>query len=144
MNEAQMIVEAYRRLEPGQRAALATVVSVQGSSYRRPGARMLITENGETTGVLSAGCFEQDVCERAAKVMSNGEPILVKYDTTSDDDIVWGLGLGCSGVIQSWRRSSETKPQINTDETQMRIRHLTPALSPVEAERVRAARGTKT
>ena len=99
MNEAQMIVEAYRRLEPGQRAALATVVSVQGSSYRRPGARMLITEHGETTGVLSAGCFEQDVCERAAKVMSNGEPILVKYDTTSDDDIVWGLGLGCSGVI---------------------------------------------
>ncbi|HEU4930907.1 MAG TPA: XdhC family protein, partial [Pyrinomonadaceae bacterium] len=99
MNEAQMIVEAYRRLEPGQRAALATVVSVQGSSYRRPGARMLITESGETTGVLSAGCVELDVCERAAKVMSNGEPVLVKYDTTSDDDIVWGLGLGCSGVI---------------------------------------------
>lgn len=99
MNEAQMIVEAYRRLEPGQRAALATVVSVQGSSYRRPGARMLITENGETTGVLSAGCFEQDVCERAARVMANDEPVLVKYDTTSDDDIVWGLGLGCSGVI---------------------------------------------
>ena len=49
MNEAQMIVEAFRRLEPGQRAALATVVSVEGSSYRRPGARMLITENGETT-----------------------------------------------------------------------------------------------
>ena len=99
MNEAQLIVEAYRRLEPGQRAALATVVSVGGSSYRRPGARMLITENGETSGVLGAGCFEQDVCERAAKVMSNGEPVLVKYDTTSDDDIVWGLGLGCSGVI---------------------------------------------
>ena len=58
-----------------------------------------IYEHGETTGVLSAGCFEQDVCERAAKVMSNGEPLIVKYDTTSDDDIVWGLGLGCSGVI---------------------------------------------
>ena len=99
MNEAQMIVEAYRRLVPGQRAALATVVSVQGSSYRRPGARMLITENGETTGVLSAGCFEQDVCERAATVMANGNPVIVKYDTTSDDDIVWGLGLGCNGVI---------------------------------------------
>ena len=99
MNEAQLIVEAFRRLEPGQRAALATVVSVEGSSYRRPGARMLITENGETTGVLSAGCFEQDVCERAAKVMSTGDPILIKYDTTSDDDILWGLGLGCSGVV---------------------------------------------
>jgi xanthine/CO dehydrogenase XdhC/CoxF family maturation factor len=99
MNETQIVVEAFRRLEPGQRAALATVVPVEGSSYRRPGARMLITEHGETTGVLSAGCFEQDVCERAAKVMSTGEPVLVKYDTTSDDDIVWGLGLGCSGMI---------------------------------------------
>ncbi|HET6976467.1 MAG TPA: XdhC family protein [Pyrinomonadaceae bacterium] len=100
MNEAQLIVEAFRRLEPGQRAALATVVSVEGSSYRRPGARMLISDNGETTGILSAGCFEQDVCERAAKVMKNGEPVLVEYDTNNDDDIVWGLGLGCKGVVQ--------------------------------------------
>ena len=60
---------------------------------------MLITESGETTGVLSAGCFERDVCERAAKVMTTGEPVLVKYDTTTDDDIVWGLGLGCNGVV---------------------------------------------
>lgn len=100
MNEAQMIVDAFRGLEPGELAALATVVSVEGSSYRRPGARMLITENGETTGALSVGCFEQDVCERAAKVMSTGDPVLVKYDTTSDDDIVWGLGLGCNGVVR--------------------------------------------
>ncbi|HEV8427809.1 MAG TPA: XdhC/CoxI family protein [Pyrinomonadaceae bacterium] len=100
MNEAQMIVEAFGGLEPGKLAALATVVSVEGSSYRRPGARMLIKENGETTGALSAGCFEQDVCDRAAKVMSTGDPVLVKYDTTSDDDIVWGLGLGCNGVVR--------------------------------------------
>lgn len=99
MNEAQNIVAAFRRLKRGERAALATVVSVEGSSYRRPGARMLITESGETTGVLSAGCFERDVCERAAKVMLTGEPVLVKYDTTTDDDIVWGLGLGCKGVV---------------------------------------------
>ncbi|HET9711632.1 MAG TPA: XdhC family protein, partial [Pyrinomonadaceae bacterium] len=99
MNEAQNIVAAFRRLKRGERAALATVVSVEGSSYRRPGARMLITESGETTGVLSAGCFERDVCERAAKVMTTGEAVLVKYDTTTDDDIVWGLGLGCNGVV---------------------------------------------
>jgi xanthine/CO dehydrogenase XdhC/CoxF family maturation factor len=79
MNEAQNIVAAFRRLKRGERAALATIVSVEGSSYRRPGARMLITESGETTGVLSAGCFERDVCERAAKVMLTGEPVLVKY-----------------------------------------------------------------
>ena len=83
MNEAQNIVAAFRRLKRGERAALATVVSVEGSSYGRPGARMLITESGETTGVLSAGCFERDVCERAAKVISTGEPVLVKCDTTT-------------------------------------------------------------
>ncbi len=99
MNEAQDIVNAFRRLAPGRRAALATIVSLEGSSYRRPGARMLIIDSGETTGVLSAGCLEQDVCERARKVMLTGEPALVKYDTTTDDDIVWGLGLGCSGVV---------------------------------------------
>lgn len=77
MNEAQMLVEAFRRLQPGQRAALATVI---GSSHRRQAVRMLIDENGETTGVLD--CFEQDVCERARKVMFDGEPVLVKYDTS--------------------------------------------------------------
>ena len=81
MNEAQNIVAAFRRLKRGERAALATVVSVEGSSYRGPGARMLITESGETTGVLSAGCSERDVCEHAANVMTTGEPALVKYNT---------------------------------------------------------------
>ena len=99
MNEAQIIVDAFRRLLPDERAALATIVSLEGSSYRRPGARMLITETGETTGMLSAGCFERDVCERAMNVMQTGEPVLVKYDTTTEDDIVWGIGLGCSGVV---------------------------------------------
>jgi len=79
--------------------ALATVVSVEGSSYRRPGARMLISESGETTGVLSGGCLERDVCERAQKVMRSGMPLVVRYDTTNKDDIVWGLGLGCSGIV---------------------------------------------
>ena len=99
MTERQLIVNAFRSLKAGERAALATIVSVEGSSYRRPGARMLITENGKSTGVLSAGCFERDVCERAQKVMSTGAPALVRYDTTTDEDIVWGLGLGCNGVV---------------------------------------------
>ena len=92
-------IAAYKQLNEGQLAALATVVSVEGSSYRRPGARMLITESGETTGVLSAGCLERDVCGHAEKVMRSGQPALVRYDTTNKDDIVWGLGLGCNGII---------------------------------------------
>jgi xanthine dehydrogenase accessory factor len=100
MTETQAIIDSYRRAAAGNvRAALATVVRVEGSAYRRPGARMLVTETGETTGVLSGGCLERDVCERAAKVIETGEPVVVRYDTTSDDDIVWGLGLGCNGVV---------------------------------------------
>ena len=83
----------------GQHVALATVVSIEGSSYRRPGARMLITERGETTGVLSGGCLERDVAERALKVMETGQAVVVRYDTTNDNDIVWGLGLGCRGIV---------------------------------------------
>jgi len=100
MTETQAIIDSYRRARAGNvRAALATVVRVDGSAYRRPGVRMLITEAGETTGVISAGCLERDVCERAADVMRTGKPVVVKYDTTSEDDIVWGLGSGCNGIV---------------------------------------------
>jgi len=101
MKELQAIIDSYRRLSAeGQHTALATVVRVQGSAYRRPGARMLIAQNGETTGVLSGGCLEQDVSKRALEVIKLGEPQLITYDTSSDEDIVWGLGIGCRGVIQ--------------------------------------------
>jgi xanthine/CO dehydrogenase XdhC/CoxF family maturation factor len=100
------IIDAFQRLKP---AALATVVSVEGSSYRRPGARMLISESGETTGVLSGGCLERDVCERARKVMNAGTPVVVRYDTTNNDDIVWGLGLGCNGIIDVLIEPANTK-----------------------------------
>jgi xanthine dehydrogenase accessory factor len=100
MTETQAIIDSYRRARAENvRAALATVVRVDGSAYRRPGVRMFITETGQTTGVLSGGCLERDICERAAKVIGTGEPIVVRYDTTSNDDIVWGLGLGCNGVV---------------------------------------------
>jgi xanthine/CO dehydrogenase XdhC/CoxF family maturation factor len=100
MTETQAIIDSYRRAAADNvGAALATVVRVEGSAYRRPGARMLVTEKGQTTGVLSGGCLERDVCERAAKVIETGEPVVVRYDTTADDDIVWGLGSGCNGVV---------------------------------------------
>jgi xanthine dehydrogenase accessory factor len=101
VNETQAILERYRRLAAdGTPAALATVVRVEGSSYRRPGARMLVPQTGQATGTLSAGCLERDVAERAAEVVRTGRPTVVTYDTTTDDDIVWGLGLGCNGVVR--------------------------------------------
>src|SRR5262245_40493636 len=61
---------------------------------------MLMTRKGEMVGSISGGCLEGDVYEHAKKVMQTGDPIVVDYDTSSDDDTVWGLGLGCSGVVQ--------------------------------------------
>ncbi len=83
----------------GERAALATVVRVRGSTYRREGARLLIRADGSTVGSISGGCLEGDVAEVARDVMATGQPRLLTYDLTSDDDAVWGLGLGCNGAI---------------------------------------------
>jgi xanthine dehydrogenase accessory factor len=102
MNEVRALVEAFDEANVrGERCALATVVSVEGSSYRRPGARMLVCEGGATTGTISAGCLESDVIEHAKRVIKAGKALLVEYDTAStSDEMVWGLGLGCNGVVR--------------------------------------------
>jgi len=102
MNEVRALVEAFdRACAGGGRCALATVVSVEGSSYRRPGARMLVCEGGGSTGTISAGCLEADVVEHAKRIMRAGEAVLVEYDTAStSDEMAWGLGLGCNGVVR--------------------------------------------
>jgi xanthine dehydrogenase accessory factor len=101
MKELRAIVGAFEQARSGGKAsALATVVGVRGSAYRRPGARMLITEDGQTTGAVSGGCLERDVILRAQRVIERGETTLATYDTTDDDDIDFGVGLGCRGVIQ--------------------------------------------
>lgn len=79
--------------------ALATLVSVEGSSYRRPGARLLVLSGGRRVGSISGGCLEDDIILRANQVLRSGRPEIVTYDTTSENDIVWGVGLGCRGVV---------------------------------------------
>ncbi len=101
MNEVRALVEAFDGANTtGERCALATVVSVEGSSYRRPGARMLVCEGGASTGTISAGCLEPDVIVHAKRVIRTGEAVLVEYDTASTtDEMAWGLGLGCNGIV---------------------------------------------
>ena len=102
MNEVRALVEAFDEANMrGERCALATVVSVEGSSYRRPGARMLVCEGGASTGTISAGCLESDVIEHAKRVIRTGASKLVEYNTaTSSDEMAWGLGLGCNGIVR--------------------------------------------
>lgn len=99
MKDRLDILHAYRRFQnTNKRAVLATVVKVHGSTYRRPGARMLIAEDGETVGLISGGCLDTDLLSRAHKIISSEKTETVTFDTTSPDDLVFGLGLGCTGV----------------------------------------------
>ncbi|CEG28931.1 XdhC family protein [Bacillus sp. B-jedd] len=79
--------------------ALATIVDVVGSAYRKEGAMMLLLEDSSRYGLLSAGCLEEDVAERAKEVRASGVAQIVHYDTSDEDDLSWGRGAGCNGKI---------------------------------------------
>lgn len=114
MKELQDIVNAYQPIAIAQRpVALATLVKVEGSTYRRLGAWMLITDQGSWVGALSGGCLEADICDRAQAVMQRNTPTLAIYDTTHDDDIIWGLGLGCQGVAHVLIEPIHHNAQLN-------------------------------
>ncbi len=97
MHERDAILQLSRRVEA---PVLATVVSVEGSSYRRAGARMLLAPEGQSAGVINGGCLDADLHARAQIVRETGAAQLAVYDTTSAQDIVFGLGLGCRGVVK--------------------------------------------
>lgn len=100
MKEISDIIQAYKTAQQqGLQTALATVVQVEGSAYRREGARMLITETGQLTGAISGGCLEGDALRKALSAMRQQQPMLVTYDTNDEDDAKLGLGLGCNGII---------------------------------------------
>jgi xanthine/CO dehydrogenase XdhC/CoxF family maturation factor len=96
----EIVIASDAALRNGQRVALASVVHLDGSSYRRPGARMLVTDEGEMTGAISGGCLEGDALRKAMHAISQGSNRLVTYDTTDEDDMSIGIQLGCAGVIQ--------------------------------------------
>jgi xanthine/CO dehydrogenase XdhC/CoxF family maturation factor len=101
MKELLSILEAHdRAAAQGRSTALATVVHLEGSSYRRPGARMLVTGEGEATGAISGGCLEGDALRKALAAIAQGRSKLVTYDTSDEEDASIGVQLGCAGVIQ--------------------------------------------
>jgi xanthine/CO dehydrogenase XdhC/CoxF family maturation factor len=98
MKELEAIVAHLCRAGAG--GVMATLTRVEGSSYRRPGARMLVTDGAGRIGSISGGCLEEDLVERAGRVAASGRPELVVYDTSAENDLVWGVGLGCNGVVR--------------------------------------------
>lgn len=90
----------------GRDVVLATVVERRGSSYRGPGARLLVRADGTSVGLISGGCLEADVVERARDVRETGDTRVVTFDLTADDEAIWGWGLGCNGAIDVLVQSS--------------------------------------
>ncbi len=100
MKEFKIILVEYKKIDfTHRKAALATVVQVKGSSYRSPGARMLITDDGKWVGSISGGCLEGDALRKARKVMGDKKPMTVTYDTREESNQNLGIGLGCNGII---------------------------------------------
>jgi xanthine dehydrogenase accessory factor len=96
--ETDLYDQIRTAIDDGSPAVLATVVAVDGSAYRRPGAKMLLRPGGQGVGSITAGCLEDEVRALADDVLADGTPRVETWDLTGDDD-VWGFGVGCNGVI---------------------------------------------
>ena len=117
---SQILAHAAALAQAGRRAALATVVRIQGSAYRRPGAKLLVADDGTMIGNVSGGCLEADVREWALAALRSDPPRLLHY-STGDDQTVWGLGLGCNGAVDIFVQPATTAAAL---ETGARLRSL--------------------
>lgn len=126
MSELAAIVEALSRPRETP-AVLATLISVQGSSYRRPGARLLLLPDGTHLGSISGGCLEEDLKEHARQVLATGRAKTVEYDTTAENDLVWGVGLGCQGVVRVFLEciATSSPPWVGTLRSNLAERRAT-------------------
>lgn len=98
MKEIKSILKLYNALRDSEeRCAIAQVVRVEESSYRREGARMLVFESGVFEGGISGGCLEGDALQRSQIAILKQQPSIVTYDTSKEKEI--GVGLGCNGII---------------------------------------------
>lgn len=112
-----------RERAAGNALAVGVLVHTAGSTYRKPGALMLIAANGEYSGLLSGGCLEGDLREYARSVIETGEPRIVSYDLRGPEDLLWGLGLGCEGAMQILLL------RVGPDRDWQPLTHLTRALA---------------
>lgn len=113
MGELTDVLQAIESLSArGEKLALATIVAVRGSTYRRPGARLLVPEEGELIGNISGGCLENDVADVAKIVMREGMARIVSFDLTADDDEVWGWGLGCNGAFELFVEPADKAAEV--------------------------------
>lgn len=112
-----------RERAAGRAMALGILARTLGSTYRKPGAMLLIAPGGGYAGLISGGCLEGDLGERARRVIATGRAALVTYDLRNSDDLVWGLGLGCEGAMHI------LLVRVGPEEEWQPLAHLAAALS---------------
>jgi len=93
------LLQFYRHHQADEALVLGTVIATEGSTYRKPGAMMLIAADSSYHGLISGGCLEADLASHAKEVLADGKTRDVCYDMSHGDDFAWGLGLGCDGII---------------------------------------------
>jgi xanthine/CO dehydrogenase XdhC/CoxF family maturation factor len=94
-----LLDELERLHAAGEPALLGIVVATEGSTYRKPGALVLLARDGLRHGVISGGCLEPELEQRAQAMFAGGRAALVDFDTRSDEDLVFGSGTGCRGRV---------------------------------------------
>lgn len=98
---SRRIIEAFDAwAAEGRQLVLATVCETIGSTYSKAGHRIIIADNGDFQGLVSGGCLEGDLAEHAQQVIADGTPQLVTYDLRDEADEIWGLGIGCNGLMR--------------------------------------------
>lgn len=109
MNELSSILSAARKAwARGETPVLATVIATRGSSYRKPGARMLVTSEGWQAGSISGGCLESDVVRKAAWLVEQGAGVMKTYDTSVDGEVA----LGCGGEVDVWLEPFRAESEV--------------------------------
>ncbi|MBM7112310.1 XdhC family protein [Archangium primigenium] len=114
MRELSEILTAWRSARnSAEPLILATIVRVEGSTYRRPGARMLMTGERQLAGGISGGCLESDVLRKALWRTAQGESVVIQYDSRADDEFAFTMGLGCNGLVELLlERLDPARPQV--------------------------------
>ncbi|MBK8914547.1 MAG: XdhC family protein [Phycisphaerales bacterium] len=135
MSELEQIIRGWRAAQArGAESLLATVVRVGGSTYRRPGARMLLTRDGERVGAISGGCLEREVGRKAWWRTERERAAVVRFDTSADDDVAFAFGLGCQGVV--WvllERGEDAALLLDVTGQRLAQRHTTIAATIIES-----------
>jgi xanthine/CO dehydrogenase XdhC/CoxF family maturation factor len=104
-HEPDLLEQALRWRDAGQRVAIATVVSTWGSAPRAAGSQLVCNESGQFAGSVSGGCVEVSVIEAAAEVMRTGAPCLLEYGVS--DEQAFSVGLACGGRIRVYVEALE-------------------------------------